>query len=499
MVYRTTNGGLFFSEGVPVGNRNLYSMTLSPDYDLDGTILVGDTDGWVYWSQDDGASFQPLPADASSPPFDGSISVAFDPLFSRNHTVYAGSDTGGVYRFTVGTSIQWENIGANLSADALINRLITGQNGTLYAVNSDTDGGVERSLDPASSLHPIFEKVSLGLIEGTKLAGLWQSGHRLWSLDIINVKLMTMVDTLTGPATQISPENGVSGTGSLIDHSIKDIVLDWETLSGATGYQWQCSDDSGFSSIPDGHEGSTTASFVRLPALEPATRYYWRVRASAPVLSPWSEKWSFVTCLDTEPLALKPESPTPGVNGVLVKPIFQWTAMAGAESYELLVSTNVDFESPVITRTGDYALPTNIWQSDVELDYDTTYYWKVRATGSDTMSPWSATGIFTTEAAPLEVAGPVEETSTAAMVTWGERQPALKPSPTATAPTITPPTIPLAFTPTMQPQANNPVPELGQSPDIPGWIIYLIGGLLVIIVLTLLIILAIVLKTRHAA
>jgi len=50
----------------------------------------------------------------------------------------------------------------------------------------------------------------------------------------------------------------------------------------------------------------------------------------------------------------------------------------------------------VITKTGNKALPTTAWQYDTELDYNTTYYWKVRAIGSDTYSPWSDTGIFTT-------------------------------------------------------------------------------------------------------
>jgi hypothetical protein len=41
------------------------------------------------------------------------------------------------------------------------------------------------------------------------------------------------------------------------------------------------------------------------------------------------------------------------------------------------------------------------------------------------------------------------------------------------------------------------LPNLSQPPSVPGWIIYLIGGLLSVIIMSLIVILAIVLKTRR--
>ena len=95
LVYRTTNSGLTYSEGAVAGSQSLNSIALSPNYDEDETILVGNKDGWVYWSEDNGASFEPLPPDATSKPLSGSITVAFDPEYSSNKTVYAASDTAG--------------------------------------------------------------------------------------------------------------------------------------------------------------------------------------------------------------------------------------------------------------------------------------------------------------------------------------------------------------------------------------------------------------------
>ena len=65
-VYLTTNSGLTYSEGAVVGDQPLNSIALSPNYNEDETLLVGNKDGWVYWSEDNGKSFQPLPFDAVS-------------------------------------------------------------------------------------------------------------------------------------------------------------------------------------------------------------------------------------------------------------------------------------------------------------------------------------------------------------------------------------------------------------------------------------------------
>ncbi len=144
LVYRTTNGGLTYATGANAGGQSLNSLALSPGFNQDETILVGNTSGWVYWSNDNGTSFEPLPADASSAPLTGSVTVAFDPAFHSNKTVYAASDTAnkGVYRFTIGSSTGWERIDGTLPAGAILNRLAAASDGTLYAANSKAGGGM---------------------------------------------------------------------------------------------------------------------------------------------------------------------------------------------------------------------------------------------------------------------------------------------------------------------------------------------------------------------
>jgi hypothetical protein len=297
---------------------------------------------------------------------------------------------------------------------------------------------------------------------------------------------MTYKDTLTVSPVPVAPDNGASAVGNLIDHGVRNIALDWETLEGATGYEWECSYNDAFTAGYVAFGDSTSGSSVRLPALEPATTYHWRVRASSPTLSPWSEKRSFTTIMDTEPITLRPESPVPGATGVPVTPVLQWTAVVGAEAYELLVATDAAMENPVITRTDENAIIGNAWQCDVTLKYATTYYWKVRAISAVTSSAWSTLGLFTTEDAPLNPETPVADDEVVGQAANLDTGP---PTPNAT---------PAQMEPTPAPSVNGTViPNLSEVPGIPDWIIYLIGILLSVIILSLVVILVMVVKIKR--
>lgn len=405
LVYHTTNSGLSYATPAVVGSQSLNSIALSPGYEQDETILTGNTSGWVYWSDDNGDSFEPLPAGATAAPLTGAITAAFDTGFSSNRTVYAASETAdeGIYRLTIGADTAWENIDGTLPTGGMLKRTAVSADGALYATNFDSDGGMERCLNPTYPLGPTFETVTSGLDSGVTLDGLWLSNRRLWATDTTNVKLMTYPDSLTRPVTPTSPSDEAPGIGTIINYNIQNVSLDWETLEGATEYRWQLNYVPSFSSVPTGFEDTTRASSAQMPALTPATTYYWRVRATEPVLSPWSDKWSFTTSLGDEEIAPTLSSPEAGATGVSLRPIFQWTPVANADSYELIVSTNADFSNPAILKYNDYALSGTAWQCNPSLEPGTTYYWKVRAISANTHSDWSGVGAFATESASEEV------------------------------------------------------------------------------------------------
>lgn len=287
-LYRSDNGGMSYETGVNVGSQALTSIALSSDYAEDGNILAGNSNGWVYHSDDGGATFRPLPPDAGTAPLTGTISVAFDADFSRNGTVYATSSSAdkGAYRFTLGSAGDWQSIDGTLPAGATLGKLIISSGGALYSANSQADGGMERSLNPAYPLGPSFDTVTRGLNDGAILSGLWQSGRRLWAIDTAGPRLMTFHDSLTVTVALTSPPDKAAGIGTPINEAVSNISLDWEPVSGATRYKWQLDYDTDFSSEPAGFEGTTRATSARLPDLTPAAGYFWRVRADSPGAGP---------------------------------------------------------------------------------------------------------------------------------------------------------------------------------------------------------------------
>ncbi len=482
LVYRTTNSGLTYSTEAVAGSKSLQSIALSPDYEQDETMLVGNTNGWVYWSEDNGTSFKLLGEQlALSSTGVGKVTVAFDPEFSSNKVVYAATDTEAtaesnerIYRFIIGKSDVWESIGSTLPVGSILNQFTVSADGTLYVTNSQPvdavkeEGGMERSLNPTYSLGPTFETVTRSLDDDATLTGLWLCGNQLWSIDTKNTRLMTYNDSLTPPVTLTSPSDKAPGIAT------GNVSLDWETLKGATKYEWQLDYDTDFSTVPSEFEGETKESSARSPALATATTYYWRVRASEPVLSQWSAKWSFTTSLGTAVIAPELYSPEAGDNEMPIKPVFQWSAIAGADSYELLVAADASFSNTIIVKIGDYALPDTAWQSNINLNYNTTYYWKVRASGSSSHSAWSAAGAFTTQSPPSEPS-PAPEPSSPQLLS------SPSPSPQLSSPS--------------SPPLPSPSPA---QPTLPDWVIYLVGALLLTIVLLLITLLALVVVTRRS-
>jgi len=140
---------------------------------------------------------------------------------------------------------------------------------------------------------------------------------------------------------------------------------------------------------------------------------------------------------------------------------YQWSDVAGADSYELVVSTDASLENPTILKVDDYALPSTAWRCNISLDYDTTYYWKVRAISSDTYSAWSAVSAFTTESPPSPLEEPPPEEA---------QEPQEPPAPP-------PPSAP--------------------QPTTPDWVKYLFGALLAAVVLLSVIVLILVRGMRR--
>lgn len=481
LVYRTANAGNFYSAPVEIGFQRSYSLVLSPDYVHDKTIIAGNTIGQVYLSEDNGDSFRLIGQQLPLTTGIGRVNVAFDTKFSENKIIFASTDAKvtstskeRIFRFTVGQSANWQSVNGSLPENTTIKQLTVASDGTLYALNTqavlavDKKGGVVRSLNPAQP-SPTFETMLRGLDDTTILKMFSASGNTLYTTDN-NTRLITFADSLTLPVTLTFPENKALGVDTA------SLVLKWQTLNGATEYEWQVADKPEFTNILPTLTGTSESASARVTSLTPATNYYWRVRATKPFLSQWSEGLTFTTVpggTNVVPLLAFPE---PGAK-TGPKPVFQWGTITYASKYELLVAKDTAFSDIVIEKCGDKALSSNAWESDVSLD-SATYYWKVRACSNDSLGAWSAVSVFSIDPAPVQS-------------TLSERtlpvQSEIRPSQTTVVVTQTQTQTPAA--PTTQ--------TVNVTLNIPTWIMYSGIGLLVAVVITLITMLMVTLKRRH--
>jgi len=180
----------------------------------------------------------------------------------------------------------------------------------------------------------------------------------------------------------VSPANGATGVAL-------NPTLEWQSVATATGYEVEVSTSSTFATTA--FSGTTTNLTQALSGLNYNTTYYWRVRAlRGTEQGPWSAVWSFTT--EQQPLtAVVLVSPANGATGVAINPTLQWQSVATATGYEVQVSTSNTFATTVFSGT-----TANLYQALSGLNYNTTYYWRVRAVRGTEQGPWSAVWSFTT-------------------------------------------------------------------------------------------------------
>lgn len=106
----------------------------------------------------------------------------------------------------------------------------------------------------------------------------------------------------------------------------------------------------------------------------------------------WGES---IRCIkDVPPDSPTLSSPSNGATKVIISPTLSWyTSTAGATSYRLQLSTNDQFVTTVYDSSN---LSTTSLQVN-DLQYSTTYYWRVKATNYIGTSDWSSVNSFTTK------------------------------------------------------------------------------------------------------
>lgn len=181
----------------------------------------------------------------------------------------------------------------------------------------------------------------------------------------------------------------IPGNGSSEEDLNPQLV--WNDVNGANSYQVQLSTDFMHTNIIFDETVSGTSVTVDSP-LNKSTLYFWRVRSTGTSgTSNWSSTFRFTTefGLPDQVTLISPLD-----EAVNIRPGFEfsWEEVPAADGYDLQVSITPDFSSLVI----DESLAENRYSTTQNLDFLTTYYWRVRGSNNSETTSWSEVWSFTT-------------------------------------------------------------------------------------------------------
>ncbi len=163
-------------------------------------------------------------------------------------------------------------------------------------------------------------------------------------------------------------------------------LLDWNDVQTATGYDLQLAANSNFEN-PIINVNNLTSSQYSVPSglLQNNNIYYWRVRSKRNAeLSPWSTAQFSTLSNITPPVLIMPGNLAENVS---VTPTFMWSSVAGAENYDFQLSTSPTFETIILFANN--LISTQFTINGTTLNFETTYYWRVKAKGNGLTSNWS--------------------------------------------------------------------------------------------------------------
>ncbi len=193
--------------------------------------------------------------------------------------------------------------------------------------------------------------------------------------------------TIVAPAGRpmlADPSSGLTGVAVVP-------TFRWWSATDATTYEWQVSDDVSFTTVLFDSTGIADTVLIS-PQLSHGKTYYWRVRAANTSGSgEWSDVWFFETIMGAPGVPIL-AFPTQGAVGTLLMPLLQWHRSPAAQAYDIQVSDDPGFTSPIVNATmiPDTSYPIGPLQP-LRL-----HYWRVRAINVAETSAYSAVWQFTT-------------------------------------------------------------------------------------------------------
>jgi hypothetical protein len=309
---KTTNAGSSWGtkkhlDGV-VGNM----IALAPN----GDVLVGGQHGYVAYSQDGGSTFTKIIKQIGDT--DGNVQVVADSNYGENNTIYAtvfGQDN--IYRGSASESTSWSNKGPTTAAGMNFYGLAA-SGGLVYGLASDgVTTELWRALEPtaAEAALCLWSNVNTTAeCQATPQALKLSSGPKLWAIatvagaQVAGKQLYSVTDPIatTAPEMNNPVNNALIAVNQATGRAFNVTFAVQRQSTKVTNVQLQIATDADFTGIicdtgNQNMQDRETISMVIGPngttavvEFMPGESYYWRVRASLPMISTWSEGQKFV-------------------------------------------------------------------------------------------------------------------------------------------------------------------------------------------------------------
>ena len=319
-VSKSVNTGFTWGGKETSGQAGDYNITsLGEDLLIVGGDAAADS---VSYSTDGNADWTDLDEIDEA----GNVQVCAEGL-SEGDYLFAVTDAAnsGIYWLELGED-DWEDDLGALTNDHTA-RGIALADGILYVLSENgTNSRLTRFLDPwgDSEGDESTAEAAGELFTATPSAlRVSEGSNNMWAVSD-GAELFNYEDTIShvGPTLK-SPANGFTVPMNEISGEPANVNLVWESPSDEVGeFEWEIALDEDFDEgldddvVTNGFdEGDTVNELIDGDDLVPGVTYYWRVKVTDPVESPWSEARSF-TVAEADapaPVAIQPAAPAPEI------------------------------------------------------------------------------------------------------------------------------------------------------------------------------------------
>jgi hypothetical protein len=374
----------------------------------------------IAYSRDGGETFNLT----ESLPRSGKIQFTADEEFNSNKFIYAASNASSsdIYRWSIGASTSWKKMNTPHKGFCGLAQI----DEVLYGAYAYSDG-VARTLVPHSKTIRTsdWDTIKTGLTSGVtfksrSLKATSNEDVELWAIDGKNYDFSNDEGCLWVYTDAFVLETPWPNTPALKESlpcdectcRAEDFCFRWRMLPSTEKYELWIALDEDFTAIIHTEE-NITPDAPCAPAWCPSSSsveficgetYFWKVRSCESteeerIRSRWSPTMKFTVkeCSAEEgkvylaPLLLVPDI---GAKNIGRSPTFSWKGFPPTIEYEFILAKDDALSQVVVSEK----LPATTYQYKGNLDWNTTYYWQVRAI--DPVLSESNIGTFTVMPAP---------------------------------------------------------------------------------------------------